>query len=133
MENRCHWQSSRKAYRAQSQRTVAEIMDSSESPEDSVLDSLSTSIEKLQQKAKAIGELNSKISGKIQNPEELEKDVYEAVELQDSITDLDRLTKLKMHTCRLFWICHNQGTQLLISELFMTPRRVILEGCFHWG
>ena len=34
-------------------------MDSSESLEDSALDSLSTSIEKLQRKAKAIGELDS--------------------------------------------------------------------------
>ena len=37
-------------------------MDSSESPEDSALDSLSTSIEKLQRKAKAIGELDSKMN-----------------------------------------------------------------------
>jgi len=41
-------------------------MDSSESVEDSTLDSLSTSIEKLQQKAKMIGELYSKIAGKTQ-------------------------------------------------------------------
>ena len=55
------------------QRTVAEIMDSSESPEDSALDNLSTSIEKLQRKAKAIGELDSKISCELQDPEELEE------------------------------------------------------------
>jgi len=63
MENLRRCQSSRKAYRAHLtnlHRTVAKIMDSSESPEDSALDSLSTSIEKLQQKAKAIGELDSK-------------------------------------------------------------------------
>ena len=63
MENLRRWQSSRKAHRAhltKLQRTVAEIMDSSESPEDSALDSLSISIEKLQRKAKAIGELYSK-------------------------------------------------------------------------
>jgi len=46
-------------------------MDSSESPADSVLYSLSTSIEKLQRKAKAIGELDSKISGEIKDPEEM--------------------------------------------------------------
>ena len=62
-------------------------MDSSESLEDSALDSLSTSIEKLQWKAKAIGELDSKISGELQDPEELERDVYEPIELQDGITD----------------------------------------------
>ena len=74
MENLCCRQSSQKAYRThltKLQRTVAEIMDSSESPADSVLYSLSTSIEKLQRKAKAIGELDSKISGEIKDPEEM--------------------------------------------------------------
>ena len=96
MENLRHWQSSRKAYRAhltKLHQTVAEIMDSSESLEDSALDSLSTSIEKLQQMAKAIGELDCKISGKIQDPEELKQDVYEAIELQDGITDTINLIK----------------------------------------
>ena len=69
-----------------------------------------------------------KFAGEIQDPEELERDVYEAIELQDGLTDtielqdsitiLDRLTRFKTHTCRHFWICPNQGTQLLISELF---------------
>ena len=62
-------------------------MDSSESLEDSALDSLPTSIEKVQWKAKAIGELDSKISGELQDPEELEGDLYESIELQDGITD----------------------------------------------
>ena len=38
-------------------------------------DGLSTSIERLQWKAKAIGELDSKIAGEIQDPEELERNV----------------------------------------------------------
>ena len=106
MENLRRWQSSRKAYRAhltKLHRTVAEIMDSSESLEDSALDSLSTSIEKLQRKAKAIGELDSKISGEIQDPEELERDVYEAIELQDGITDtIDQIKQfISRHTKRV--------------------------------
>ena len=59
MENLRHWQSSQKAYRAhltKLHRIVVEIMDSSKLLEHSALDSLSTSIDKLQQKAKAIGE-----------------------------------------------------------------------------
>ena len=86
MENLHRWQSSRKAYRAhltKLHRTVTEIMDSSETPGDSQLDSLSTSIEKLQRKAKAIGKLDDKIAGEIQNEKELERDVFEALELQD--------------------------------------------------
>ena len=44
-------------------RTVTEIMDSNEAIDDSKLDSLSTSVEKLQWKARAIGELDTKIAG----------------------------------------------------------------------
>ena len=62
-------------------------MDSSETPNESQLDSLSASIEKLQRKAKAIGELNTKIAGELQDEEELEIDVFEAVEIQDGITE----------------------------------------------
>ena len=60
-------------------------MDSSETPNESQLESLSTSIEKLQWKAKTIGELDTKIAGELQDPEELERDVFEAVELQDGV------------------------------------------------
>ena len=51
-------------------------------------------------KAKAIGELDSKISGEIQGPEEFEWDVYEAIELQDGITDtIDRIKQfMSCHT-----------------------------------
>ena len=75
MENLQCWKSSRKAYRihlTKLHRTVTEIMDSSETPNEPQLDSLSTSIEKLECKAKAIGELNTKIPAEIQDAEELE-------------------------------------------------------------
>ena len=101
MENLRRWQSSRKAYRAhltKLHRTVTEIMDSSEAIDDSKLDSLSTSVEKLQRKVKAIGELDTKIAGEIQNSEELERDVYEAIELQDGITE--RIDQIKRFISR---------------------------------
>ena len=101
MENLRRWQSSRKAYRAhltKLHRTVTEIMDSSEAIDDSKLDSLSTSVKKLQRKAKAIGELDTKIAGEIQNSEELERDVYEAIELQDGITE--RIDQIKRFISR---------------------------------
>ena len=90
------WRSSRKAYRThltKLHRTVTEIMDSSETPNESQLDSLSASIEKLQRKAKTIGELDTKIAGELQDPEELERDVFEAVELQDGI--VERIDQIK--------------------------------------
>ena len=68
MENLQRWRSSRKAYRThltKLHRTVTEIMDSSETPNESQLDSLSASIEKLQRKAKTIGELDTKIAGEL--------------------------------------------------------------------
>ena len=61
-------------------------MESGETPNESQLDSLSMSIEKLQRKAKAIGELDAKIAGELQDPEELARYVFEAIELQDGIT-----------------------------------------------
>ena len=48
MEKLRRWQSSRKAYRAKLHRIVAEKMDFSEAIDDSKLDSLSTSVKKLQ-------------------------------------------------------------------------------------
>ena len=75
-------------------------MDSSEAPDDSALDSLSNSIEKFQQKARIIGELDAKI---LQDPDEIEGDVYEAIELQDGISDrIDQIKKfISRHTKRV--------------------------------
>lgn len=101
MENLQRWRSSRKAYRTHLTkllRTVTEIMDSSETPNESQLDSLSASIEKLQRKAKTIGELDTKIAGELQDPEELERDVFEAVELQDGI--VERIDQIKRFISR---------------------------------
>ena len=101
MESLQRWKSSRKAYRThltKLHRTVTEIMDSSEAPNESQLDSLSTSIEKLQHKAKAIGELDTKIAGELQDAEELERDVLEAIELQDGITE--RIYQIKRFISR---------------------------------
>jgi len=54
-------------------------MDSSKAPDDFKLGSLSTSIEKLQIKARAFGELDTEIAGEILAPEELKRDVYEVI------------------------------------------------------
>ena len=100
MENLQRWRSSRKAYRThltKLHRTVTEIMDSSETPNESQLDSLSVSIEKLR-KATAIGELDAKIAGELQDEEELERDVFEAVEIQDGITE--RVDQIKCFISR---------------------------------
>ena len=104
-------------------------MDSSKSPEDSTLDSLSTSIEKLQRKAKAIGELDSKISGELQDPEELGRDVYESIELQDGITDtIDQIKQFISHHMKSVEPCppNRAVSQSLsaIAQPFM-PRNVV--------
>ena len=62
------------------------------------MDSLSASIEKLQRKARAIGELDAKIAGELQDEEELERDVFEAVEIQDGITE--RVDQIKRFISR---------------------------------
>ena len=68
MENLQRWRASRKAHRAhltKLHKTVMEIMNSTERLQESELDSLSTSIEKFQCKAKAIKELDAKIAGEL--------------------------------------------------------------------
>ena len=70
-----------------------------QTPNESQLDSLSASIEKLQQKAKAIGELDAKIAGELQDEEELERDVFEAVEIQDGI--IERVDQIKCFMSRI--------------------------------
>ena len=90
MENLQCWHASRKAYCAHPtklHKTVMEIMNPTERLQESELDSLSTSTEKFQCKAKAIEELDVKIAGELQDPDELEEDIFEAVELQEGITD----------------------------------------------
>ena len=62
------------------------------------MDSLSASIEKLQRKAKAIGEVDAKIAGELQDEEELEIDVFEAAEIQDGSTE--RVDQIKCFTSR---------------------------------
>ena len=69
----------------------------SETPNKSQLDSLSASIRKLQRKLKAIGELDIKIAGELQD-EELERDMFEAVEIQDGITErVDQIKRFISH------------------------------------
>ena len=75
-------------------------MDSSETPNEFQLDSLFTSIKKLQRKAKAIGELDAKIVGELQD-EELDRDVFEAVEIQDGITErVDQMKRFITHQAK---------------------------------
>ena len=114
MENLQRWRSSNKAYRTQLMklhRTVTEIMNSNETPNEPQLESLSTSIEKLQQKAKTIVELDTIIAGELPYPEELERDIFEAVELQDDI-----LERIDQTTC---FISHhvNPDEPLLLSRI----------------
>ena len=68
MENLQRWRSSHKPYLThliKLHQTVIEIIDCIETPNESQLESLCSSIEKLQQKAKTIGELDTKIAGEL--------------------------------------------------------------------
>ena len=67
--------------------SVDEITESSEPLNDSQRATLSTSLEKLTRKRDILRELDEKISVLIVEPEELEKDVYEADEIQDTIIE----------------------------------------------
>lgn len=76
---------------------------------------LSTSIEKLQWKAKGIRELDAKIAGKLQYPEELGRDIFEAVELPDGITG--RVDQIKHFISR-----HTKTVEPLPTSGIYSPR-----------
>ena len=120
MENLQHWRSSCKAYQTQLTKlhwTITEILDSSERPDESQLDSLFAFVEKLQWKAKAIEEFNAIIAGELQEEEELERDVFEAVEIQGGITQ--RVDQIKC-----FISCHANPIEPLPQAEFLITAQV---------
>ena len=90
MEGALHYQLSRKAYCAHLTRIynkVSEIMESGETPGDSQITTLKSSLEQLQRKAEIIRDLDAKIAQATQDPSELEAEVFESEEIQDTIIE----------------------------------------------
>ena len=105
MEGVQRFQSSRKAYRSHLTRIynkVSEIMESSETPSDSQITTLKSSLEQLQRKAEIIKDLDAKISLAIQDPSELEGEIFESEEIQDAIIE-------KTGSIKEFLSCHAQS------------------------
>ena len=81
MEGALCLQLSRKAYHSHLTRIynkVSEIMESSETPSDSQISTLKSSLEQLQCKAEIIRDLDAKIALAIQDPSELEGEIFES-------------------------------------------------------
>ena len=57
------------------------------------LTALMTSVEQLESKNSTLMELDTKIAEYITDPEELENEIFRAVEIQDSISECTRLAK----------------------------------------
>ena len=57
------------------------------------LTALMTSVEQLESKSSVLEELDTKIAGHMTDPDELENEIFKAVEIQDSISEATRLAK----------------------------------------
>ena len=105
MESLQCYQSSHKAHRSHLTRAyskVKDIMESEEAQNESQLATLNTALEKLQRKKQVLQDLDRKISEAIQDPEELEGDVLEAEEIQDSILEIvDEFTQFLSQQAKL--------------------------------
>ena len=66
---------------------VEELLESSEQLNESQTASLSTLVQKLSCKGEILQELDAKISEAIENPEELETEVFKAKDIQDTILE----------------------------------------------
>ena len=105
MEGVQRFHSSHKAYRSHLTRIynkVSEIMESSETPSDSQITTLKSSLEQLQRKAEIIKDLDAKIALAIQDPSELEGEIFESEEIQDAIIE-------KTGSIKEFLSCHAQS------------------------
>jgi len=91
MENLPRYQASRKAHRSHLTRTYSklrEILETEEELSDSQLATLNTALDKLERKRLVLLELDEKIAEAIQEPDELESEVLEAEDIQDSIYEM---------------------------------------------
>ena len=105
MEGVQRFHSSRKAYRSHLTRIynkVSKIMESSETPSNSQITTLKSSLEQLQRKAEIIKDLDAKIALAIQDPSELEGEIFESKEIQDAIIE-------KTGSIIEFLSCHAQS------------------------
>ena len=90
--------SSRKAYRSHVTRLlrkVEEITQNKTVPmiEEPYLTTLITSVEQLESKSSILQELDTKIAEHTTNPDELENEIFKAVEIQDSISESTCMAK----------------------------------------
>ena len=105
MEGVLRYQSSCKAYRAHLTRIynkVSKIMESGKTPSDSQITTLKSSLEQLQRKAEIIRDLDAKIVQATQDPSELEAEIFESEEIQDTIIK-------KTGSIKEFLSCHVQS------------------------
>ena len=97
MEGLAKLQASRKAFRSHLTRTYNKMdeLDFTQPATEEIASQVTSYIDQLQRKAESIRQLNSKISAEIRDNEDLEREVYEAEEIQDSI--IEKSTRLKRY------------------------------------
>ena len=90
--------SSRKAYRSHVTRLVKKIKELTgngtlSTIKEPQLTSLIATVEQLESKSSILIELDSKVAEAITDPDELESDIFRAIEIQDSISEYTCLAK----------------------------------------
>ena len=95
MEGLAKLQASRKAFRSHLTRIYNKMdeLDFTQPATEEIASQVTSYIDQLQRKAESIRQLNSKISAEIRDTKDLEREVYEAEEIQDSI--IEKSTRLK--------------------------------------
>ena len=90
MEGVQHFQLSRKAYRSHLTRIykkVSEIVEAGKTPNDLQVSALKSAVEQLQHKADILRDLDAKIADAMQDETELEGEIFESKEMQDTILE----------------------------------------------
>ena len=97
MEGLAKLQASRKAFRSHLTRIYNKMdeLDLTQPATEEIASQVTSYIEQLQRKAESIRQLDSKISAEIRDNEDLEREVYEEEEIQDSI--IEKSTRLKRY------------------------------------
>ena len=90
MEEMQRFQLSRKAYRSHLTRIykkVSQIVEAGEMPNDLQVSTLKSAVEQLQRKAEILRDLDAKIVDATQDEAELEGEIFESEEIQDTILE----------------------------------------------
>ena len=101
MEGLEKFRGSRKAYRSHLTRIYGkfEELDLTQPANEDTTASVISYVDQLQRKAESLQQLDTKIQSIITDPEDLEREVYDAIEIQDTL--IEKMTRLKRYLSKI--------------------------------